>query len=85
MTNFSTSQIGRWDSLHILISGLFKYGYPNISCSKAGTICKIKRIVNNIIPLGYVNNYDKNRYLEKKSESSNPTVFSVRFRWLSNI
>ena len=41
MHNFSTRYIGCWDSLHILISGLFKYGYPsNILCNKACDICK---------------------------------------------
>ena len=37
----------------------------NISCSEIFDSCKIKRMVNNLTQLGYVNNYDKNRYLEK--------------------
>ena len=69
MPNFSTSHIhvGYWDSLLILIYGLDKNGYSlNSSCNKACDICKIKRMVIKLIPLGYVNNYDKNLYLEKK-------------------
>ena len=50
---------------HSLISGQFKHGYPlNISCSKIFDSCKIKRMVTNLTQLGYVNNYDKNHYLE---------------------
>ena len=49
-----------------MISGQFKHRYPlNMSCSKIFDSCKIKRMVTNLTQLGYVNNYDKNRYLEK--------------------
>ena len=58
-------------SWHILISGQFKHRYPlNISCSKIFESCKIKRMVTNLTQLGYVNNYDKNRYLEKNSKAA---------------
>ena len=60
MPNFSTIHIGHWDSFYILISDLFKYGYPiNIACSKTSNICKTRRMVTKYIPLGYENNYDK--------------------------
>ena len=53
------------DSWQILFSGQFKNGYPlTISCSKIFDSCKIKRMVTNLTQLGYVNNNDKNRYLE---------------------
>ena len=71
MSEFSTYHIGCWHSLHIFISGLFKYEYPSkISCNKAYDIYKIKGMAIKLIPLGYVNNYDKNRYLENNFESS---------------
>ena len=38
----------------------------NISCSKM----LIKRMLTNLTQMGYVNNYDKNRYLGKQIESS---------------
>ena len=77
MPNFSTSHIGCWDSLYF-ISGLFKYGYqPNISCNKSCDIGKIKRMVINLIPLVYVNNYDKNRYLEFFSKAAISATFKV--------
>ena len=54
------------DSCHFLISGQFKHRYTlNISCSKIFDSYKIKRMVTYLLQLGYVNNYDKNRYLEK--------------------
>ena len=66
MPNFSTSHIKCWDRLQILISELLKYGYPShIPCSKANDICKIRLMVIKLIQLGYVNNHDKNRYIEK--------------------
>ena len=59
------------DSWHVLISCQFKHGYPlNIPCSKIFDSCKIKRMVDNLTQLGYVNNYDKNRYLEKFSKAA---------------
>ena len=66
MADFSTIDNRCLDRWHILISSQFKHGYPlNISCSKSFDSCKIKRMVTNLTQLGYVNNYDKNRYLEK--------------------
>ena len=66
MPDFSTIDNRCLDSWHILISGQFKQGYPlHISYSKIFDSCKIKRMVNTLTQLGYVNNYDKNRYLEK--------------------
>ena len=71
MPDFSTIDNRCMDSWHILISGHFKHGYPlNISCSKIFYSCKIKRMVTNLTQLGYVNNYDKNRYLEKISKAA---------------
>ena len=65
------------DSLHILISGQFKHRYPwNISCSKNFVSGKIKRMVTNLTQLGYVNNYDKNRYLENFSKAAVCTIRS---------
>ena len=65
MPDFCTIDNRCLDSWHILISGQFKHRYPlNISCSKIFDSCKIKRMVTNLTQLGYVNNYDKNRYLE---------------------
>ena len=42
----------------------------NISCSKSFDSCKIKRMVTNLTQLGYVNNYDNNRYLENFSKAA---------------
>ena len=71
MPDFSTIDNSCLDSWHILISGQFKHRYPlNISCSKIFDSFKIKRNVNNLTQLGYVNNYDKNRYLEKFSKAA---------------
>ena len=71
MPDFSTINNRCLDSLHILISGQFKHRYPlNISCSKIFDSYKIKRMVTNLTQLGYVNNYDKNRYLEKISKAA---------------
>ena len=48
-----------------------KHRYPlSISCSKIFDSCKIKRMITNLTQLGYVNNYDKNRYLEKFSKAA---------------
>ena len=59
------------DSWYISISGQFEHRYPlNISCSKIFDSCKIKRMVTNLTQLGYVNNYDKNRYLENFSKAA---------------
>ena len=71
MPDFSTIDNRCLDSWHILISGQFKHGYTlNISCSKIFDSCKIKRMVTNLTQLGYVNNYDKNRYLENFSKAA---------------
>ena len=71
MPNFSTIYTRFLDSGHILISSQFKHRYPlNISCSKIFDSCKIKRMVNYLTQLGYVNNYDKNRYLENFSKAA---------------
>ena len=71
MTDFSTIENRCLDSWHILISGQFKHRYPlNISCCKIFNSCKIKRMVTNLTQLGYVNNYDKKRYLEKISKAA---------------
>ena len=73
MPNFSRSLIGRRDSLQVSISALYKCGYPsiaNVSCNKFCDIAKIRSMAINGIPLGYVNNYDKNRYLEKFSKAA---------------
>ena len=71
MPDFSTIDCRCLDSWHILISGQFKHGYPlTISCSKIFDSCKIKRMVNNLTQLGYVNNYDKSCYLEKFSKAA---------------
>ena len=72
MPDFSTIDSRCLGSWHIFfISGQFKYRYPlNISCSKNFDNCKIKRMVTNLTQLGYVNNYDKNRYLEKISKAA---------------
>ena len=71
MPDFSTIDNRCLDSWNILISGQFKHGYPlNISCSKIFDSCKIKRTVTNLTQLGYVNNYDKKRYLENFSKAA---------------
>ena len=71
MPDFSPIDNRCLDSWHIFISGQFKHGYPlNISYSNIFDICKIKRMVTNLTQLGYVNNYDKNRYLEKFSKAA---------------
>ena len=71
MPDFSTIDSRYLDSSHILISGQFKHRYSlNISCSKIFDNCKIKRMVTNLTQLGYVNNYDKNRYLEKFTKAA---------------
>ena len=72
------------DSWHILIFGQFKHRYPlNISCSKIFDSCEIKCMVTNLTQLGYVNNYDKNRYLEKFSKAAvhmyMTTIFKIFF------
>ena len=71
MSDFSTIDnrcLGSWNNL---ISGQFKHRYPlNILCSKIFAGCKIKRMVTNLTQLGYVNNYDKNRYLENFSKAA---------------
>ena len=71
MPDFSTNHIGCWHSLPLSISRLFMYGYPsNFSRNKACDSCNVKHMVINLIQLGYVNNYDKNRYLEKISKAA---------------
>ena len=71
MPYLNKSDMRCWDSLQILISGLLKFGYPsNISCNKARNTHKTKLMVITLNPLGYVNNFDKNRYLEFFFESS---------------
>ena len=71
MPNFSTSHIGCGDCLLISIFRLYKYGYPsNNSCNKACDICKIKNMVIKLFPLGYVNNFDRNHYLERFSKAA---------------
>ena len=71
MPNFCTIDNRCLDSWHILICGQFKHRYPlNISCSKIFDSCKIKCMVTYLTQLGYVNNYDKNRYLEKLKEAA---------------
>ena len=71
MPDFCTIDNRCLDSWRILISGQFKHRYPwNISCSKIFVSCKIQRMVTNSTQLGYVNNDDKNRYLEKFSKAA---------------
>ena len=71
MPDFSTIDNRCLDSWHILISGQFKHRCPlNSSCSKIFDSCKIKRMVTNLTQLGYVNKYDKNRYLENFSKAA---------------
>ena len=78
MPNFSRSQIGCRASLHVSISAMCKCGYPsNVSCNKFCDIAKIRSMAINGIPLGYVNNYDKNRYLEKDSKAAVYLFFNL--------
>ena len=71
MPDFWTIDSRCLDSWHILISGQLKHRYPlNISCSTIFDSCKIKCMVTNLTQLGYVNNYDKNRYLENLYEAA---------------
>ena len=50
----------------MLIYSHFEHGLLlNISCRNFFDICKINRMVPSLMKLGYVNNYDKNLYLEK--------------------
>ena len=78
MPDFSTIDNRCLDCWHILISGQFKHRYPlNISCSKIFDSCKIERIVTHLTQLGYVNNYDKNRYLEKFSKAAVYVLFKL--------
>ena len=71
MPDFSPIDNRCLDSWHILISDQFKHRYPlNIPCSKIFDSCTIKRMATNLTQLGYVNNYDKNRYLEKFSKAA---------------
>ena len=71
MPDFSTIDSRCLDSSHILISIQFKHRYPlKISCSKIFDSCKIKRMVTNLTLPGYVDNFDKNRYLEKISKAA---------------
>ena len=71
MPDFSTIDNRCLDIWHISISGQFKHRYPlKVSCSKIFDSCKIKRVVTNLTQLVYVNNYDKNRYLEKFSKAA---------------
>ena len=71
MPDFSRIDNRCLDSWLSLISGQFKHRYPlNISCSKIFDRCKFKCMVINLTQLGYVNNYDKNRYLENVSKAA---------------
>ena len=80
MPDFSTIDNRFLDSWHSFISCQFKHRYPlNISCSKIFDSCKIKRMVTNLTQLGYVNNYDKNRYLEKFSKAAVCSTYFVHF------
>ena len=81
MPDFNTIDNRCLDIWHILISGQFKHRHPlNISYSKIFDSCKIKRMITNLTQLGYVNNYDKNRYLGKFSKAAVSTykVFHIR-------
>ena len=71
MPTLSRSHIGYRDSLQVSISVLYKCGYPSdVSCNKLCDIAKIRSMAIRGIPLGYVNSYDKNRYLEKISKAA---------------
>ena len=81
MPNFSTSHIGCWDNLKIIISAMFKYGHlSNIVSSKACDICKIKHLMTKLILLGHVNNYDENRYLELFSKAAEVNELSRQIK-----
>ena len=55
-----------------------KYGFPStISCKKSCDIGKIKRMVFKLIPLGYVNNNDQNRYLDFFSKAAVKVCFKI--------
>ena len=78
MSDFSTIDNRCLDSWQILISGQFKHGYPlTISLGKIFDSCKIKRMVTNLTQLGYVNNYDKNRYLKLFSKADVIEIMKV--------
>ena len=78
MADFSTFDNRCLDSWHILISSQFKHGYPlNILCNKIFDSCKIKLVVTNLTQLGYVDNYDKNRYLENNSKAAEVYVLET--------
>ena len=82
MLDFRTIDNRCLDSWHILISGPFKHRYPlNIPCSKIFDSCKIKRIVTNLTQLGYVNSYDKNRYLENFRKQ----LYALPFSFLQTV
>ena len=86
MTNFSRSHIGCRDSLQVSISTLYKCGYPsNVSCNKLCNVVKIRSMAINGIPLGYVNNYEKNRYLEKNSKAAVCKKYQFRISKFINI
>ena len=61
MPNFITCHTGCWDSLR---TDFWTESPSNSSCNKARDVCKIKCMVIKSLPLGCVNNYDKNRYLD---------------------
>ena len=47
------------------------HGYSlNILCRNVFDICRINRMVTSLMLVGYVNNYDKNRYLEKNPKAA---------------
>ena len=78
MSDFSTIGNRFLESWHGLISGQLKHRYPlNISCSKIFDSCKIKRMVTNLTQLGYVNNYDENRYPENFSKAAVQQYFTA--------
>ena len=80
MHNCFTCHIGHWDSFYIQISCPLKCGdQSNISFNKTCNICKIKRMVTKFIPPWYVNNYDKNRYLEKLSKAAVYVIFDTAY------
>ena len=86
MTNFSRSHIGCRDSLRVSISALCKCGYPlNVSCNTFCDIVKIRSMAINGIPLGYVNNYDKDRYLENFSKAAVKVPSFQKFTLFSTI
>ena len=84
MPNFSRSHIGYRDSLQVSISVLYKCGYPSdVSCNKLCDIAKIRSMTINGIPIGHVNSYDKNRYLEKISKAA--VVYEYKRLWVGLI